>query len=70
MELVQIEFHRRTILSGGALYLPGERATVTDVIAAQFCAEPDPDATLITSLDAPPLNKMVGSPAHKKGGHG
>lgn len=71
MELVQIQFSKRTILPGGAMYLPGEVASVPPAVAEQFCHDLDPPAaTLVTSLDAPPRDKMVKRADHKKEYHG
>lgn len=68
MEMVRVQFQKRAIVKGGALYLPGEVASFLPDVAQSFidCNA----ATLITSLDGPPKNKMVGSPVNKKERHG
>ena len=68
-QLVTIQFRRRAVLTGGAMYLPGEIAGVSQQIADELCAENDnPTATLILHApDVPPLNKMVAAPDKKKG---
>ena len=68
VEMVKIQFRRRAVLVGGALYLPGEVACVTPMIAKQFCDSIPPTATLYIpkALDAAPSSKMVSYPAHKK----
>ncbi len=67
-DLVTIQFRRRAILVGGAMYLPGEIAGVSRQIAEELCAENDnPTAALYKAPDEPPLNKMVASPVNKKG---
>lgn len=68
MEQVHVKFNRRAIIAGGPLYLPGETAIVPSDMAQQFCDSNA--ATLITSLDEAPKNKMVANPVHKKGAHG
>ena len=69
-ESVLVQFRKPGMLYGRAMYLPGEIAGVTKDEAEQFCAGSDPTATLITSLDAAPVNKMVERPVSKKEKHG
>ena len=69
MGMVLIQFRRRALIAGGAMYLPGEIAGVSPDIAAQFCTtDNNPAATLYSprALDAPPVDKMARRPDVKK----
>ena len=72
---ISVQFKRRAIMPGGAMYLPGEIASFSEEVAQELCAPGDEPiaifyhaATLAPdkTLDAAPLHKMVERPAHKK----
>ena len=70
-ETSAVRFLTRCILPGGSLLLPGERATVTPLLAQQLCAQGF--ATLIEAaipektLERAPLDRMEKRAAFKKG---